>query len=150
MTGQSRGGDFMPMPLLRNMVLIVVMPSWFKAPPASFVKVNQYGGAEARFWAPVQGLTFLALLLALILNWNDPPRRTLLLVALSCYVLVAIATAVYFAPKIIAWSRMNPGGVATKELLAEGHRWLALSWIRQALQLVADISLLIALTISKG
>lgn len=158
----------MPMPLLSNIVLmvatfllisvsgvslyqaLVVMPSWFKAPPASFAKINQYGGSEARFWAPAQGLTFLASLLGLVLNWNDPPRRTLLLVALSCYVLIAITTAGYFAPKIIEWSRMDPSGIASPELLAEGHRWLALSWIRQALQLIAVVSLLIALTISKG
>jgi len=123
----------------------VVIPSWFRDPPASFSRINQYGKSELRFWIPMQALTVLALIAALFAHWNESTRRLLLLGALTCYFLTVAVTSAYFAPRIIAWGRMNPEAAVPKELRVTGNRWRALSWMRQSVLIVADLLLLSAL-----
>jgi hypothetical protein len=55
----------------------------------------------------------------------------------GCYGIVAVATALYFAPRIVAWGKMDPHGSSSPQLKAATHRWLALSWMRQSLVVVA-------------
>lgn len=80
----------------------VVIPSWFREPPASFASINQYGKSEARFWVPLQAITMLALVVSLLIHWHEPARRALIVAAFACYLIVAAVTAVYFAPSMIA------------------------------------------------
>jgi len=123
----------------------VVIPAWFREPPASFASINQYGKSEVRFWVPLQAITMIALVVSLLMHWREPARRALIVAACACYLVVAAVTAVYFAPRIIAWSKMNPDGAASRELRAASHRWVLWSWIRQGILVVGDLLLLRAL-----
>jgi hypothetical protein len=123
----------------------VVIPTWFENPPASLARVNQYGRSELRFWIPLQAATLICLILALVAVWRQPARRTLLLTTLTCYIAVAAVTALYFAPHIVEWGKMDPSGAPSLQLKSAGHRWLMLSWIRQSALLVGDLVLLVAL-----
>src|SRR5262249_34303702 len=111
----------------------VVIPAWFREPPASFARINQSGKAEVRFWAPLQALPLLALVVSLLLHWHEPARRVLLVAACACYLVVAAVTAVYFAPRILAWGKIPPDGATSGELRAAGHRWVLWSWMRQGI-----------------
>lgn len=123
----------------------VVIPTWFENPPASFAKINQYGRSELRFWIPLQTATLICILTALVLVWRRPMARNLILAALGCYVVVAVTTALYFVPNIVSWGTMDPGGAPTPQLRSAGHRWLMLSWVREATLIAADFMLLITL-----
>ncbi|MGH6821906.1 MAG: hypothetical protein ACRECP_02100 [Methylocella sp.] len=123
---------------------LVVMPGWFSDPPISFARINQNGKREVYFWIPLQIATLVSLAAAIIANWSEPRRATILL-CLGCYFTAAAATASYLAPRIIAWGKLDPKGNASFDLTKIGRRWLSLSWMRQVVMLVGEMALLIAL-----
>jgi hypothetical protein len=129
---------------------LVVMPSWFEEPPVSFKKINQYGKAEVRFGAPLQGLTLASMLLAFLGCRHDPARRTLIIAAGVGYVAVAGATAAYFAPNIVKWGKLDASGASASSLRSATRRWLGLSWVRQATLAVGAVLLLTALATGAG
>jgi len=98
----------------------VVIPSWFASPPASFARINQYGSSEVRFWIPMQSITVLALIGALVVGWNDPVHKPLIIAALVLYLVAIAMTAAYLAPRIVRWGKVSPPN--------GGHRSL---WRRQ-------------------
>jgi len=128
----------------------VAFPFYLENPPASFSRINQYGKSEVRFWVPVQAATLIFLILSLIAVWGQTDLRKLILATIGCYLIVAAATAIYFAPAIIAWGKMDPNGPPLPELKSAAHRWLILSWLRQAILIVGSLLLWIGLAIYKG
>lgn len=126
---------------------ITVMPAWFAKPPASFALIKEHSQVANNFWIPIQIATLIMLLTALVLNWNMPQRKFVILLALGGYALVWILSAAYFIREIMAFSSMPTTGTVSVEIIARGHRWLTLSWIRHAILIVADMLLLAALTL---
>jgi hypothetical protein len=129
---------------------VVVMPSWFDNPPESFRKIKQYGNAEVRFWAPAQALTLASLVAAFATSKGEPTRRNLILASGAAYIAVAIATAAYFAPKILEWGSLESTDTPSGELKSSGQRWLILSWLRQATQATGALLSLCALATRRG
>jgi len=125
---------------------VVHIPRWFAAPPGSFEIVRQSASAEARFWIPVQATLAILLIVSLVLNWKEPAGRVPLLAAFVGYVVVWIATATYFAPGIIRFSRMTPDASWTSDHSARAQRWVVLSWSRPVVMIVANALILLALS----
>lgn len=121
-----------------------VMPAWFKEAPKSFALIKAHEGAT-KFWIPLQIITLLSLIASLVLNWSNPSRRWLIAATLLIYIAVAAVSAIYFAPKIIAWGKMDTSGVISEVLTSAGQSWLSLSWWTRILpQILASILLLLA------
>ncbi|MDB4940264.1 MAG: hypothetical protein JWO40_689 [Candidatus Doudnabacteria bacterium] len=126
---------------------IVVMPTWFANPPVSFGKINQNGTMEKNFWIALQVATVLVMVTALVLNWNNPERRMLILLAGICYIVTAILSGAYLAPKIIEWGKAGTFVPSSTEIITGTRLWLIFSWIREVVLLVGGFSLLVALVV---
>ncbi len=126
---------------------LVYFPVYLSALPDSAVVVNgPYGLHEARFWMLIHPLLIVSFILTLVLNWQSPTRRKLILITFTVYVLVIATTLVYFVPELMAFQRSPESNVAAAEWLARGQRWQMLSWIRGLICYLACVPLLLALT----
>ncbi|HLM58707.1 MAG TPA: hypothetical protein VK422_21565 [Pyrinomonadaceae bacterium] len=125
---------------------LVYFPVYLSALPDSAVVVNgPYGLHEAVFWMTIHPLLILSLILALALNWKSRPRRNRILISSAIYVVVIVASGLYFIPELGAFQRSPGSGLSTAEWLARGHRWQRLSWVRGAVMYAGILPLLAAL-----
>src|SRR5215213_4736364 len=126
---------------------LVYFPVYLSALPDSAVVVNgPYGLHEAIFWMIVHPLLILSLVAALALNWKSAPRRKLILISLAVYLLVLVATRIYFIPELVAFEQSPGSQVSPSEWFARGQRWQRLSWTRGAIMYAGILPLLLALT----
>src|ERR1044071_2870882 len=78
---------------------LVYFPAYLSALPDSAVVVNgPYGLHQGIFCVLVHPLLTLSLIFSLVMNWKLRERRRLILFSLAVYILVQVATAVYFVP----------------------------------------------------
>jgi hypothetical protein len=125
---------------------IVYFPVYLSALPDSAVLVNgPYALNEARFWVPFHSLAILSLIVSLALNWRNTSRRKLILLTLSIYIVVIIATSFFFLPELFAFADSPNSNLSPAEWLARGNRWQYLSWIRGTVMLACIVPLLFAL-----
>jgi hypothetical protein len=90
-------------------------------------------------------LEWLLIPLALLLNWDIPQRRKLLIVAAVMYYAMRAWTYLHFAPLVMNWAAL-PAEAFTSALLEQNRRWVTLSWFRVATDaLVYGLFLLAAL-----
>lgn len=108
------------------------------------MRIPAYG-----FYFMTVHLTFEWLLLpaALMLNWHDRGRRTLLLVAMVAFYALRMVSAVYFAPAAMAWGQLPADTVVTGQLLADIEAWTALNWVRRIVQEFLVTALLVVVTL---
>lgn len=126
---------------------IVYFPVYLSDLPASAIVVNgKYGMDEALFWGPLHPILITALVITLILNWKFPPRRKLLLISFAIYIVVLVATFIFFLPELFAFKASPESNISSAEWLARANRWQYLSWIRGTFMFVGFVPLLIALT----
>jgi hypothetical protein len=126
---------------------LVYFPAYLSALPDSAVVVNgPYGLREATFWMLIHPLLILSLVAALALNWRSRARRKLILISFAAYLLVLVATQIYFIPELIAFERSPGSGLPPADWSARSQRWQRLSWIRGAVCYAAFVPLLLALT----
>ena len=124
----------------------VVVPSWFASPPASFARIRDDGPGTRLIMVGQLVLTVL-LCTALVLNRRAPARRNFLLAAFGCYLLVWIASGVYFVPELFAFINTPADAPLTAELTARTGRWATLNWGRALLFVAAGALLLRALAL---
>ncbi len=126
---------------------LVYFPVYLSALPDSAVVVNgPYGLQEARFWSLIHPLLILSFIFTLILNWQLPARRKLILISFTVYLLVIAITLLYFVPELRAFERSPESNLTAAEWFARGERWQRLSWIRGVICNIAFVPLLLALT----
>jgi hypothetical protein len=121
---------------------LFVMPAYFRSPPASLEAMQT--DKSFLFWIPLQLVTLLALVVALVSSDGDD-RMTAIWVATACYLACWVITGIFFIPGVVAFNKVDTTGPASPELAERGRRWLQRSWARHALTLGAAASLLIAL-----
>ena len=68
----------------------------------------------------VHPLLILSLVAALALNRKSGSRRKLILISFAVYLLVLVATRIYFVPELMAFERSPGSGVSPAEWLARG------------------------------
>lgn len=125
---------------------LVLFPVYLSALPDSAVVVSgPYGLNEVRFWGLIHPLLILSLIATIVLNWKQKPRRNLVGLSVALYVLVMIATTLYFVPELMAFSNSPNLRASPAEWLERGRRWQMLSWLRGAVMYIGCVPLLIAL-----
>lgn len=130
---------------------LVYFPVYLSDLPGSAVLVNgPYALNEGRFWMTIHPLLILSLLATLILNWKVKPRRKLIAISLTAYIVVLAVSALYFVPELFAFARSPQSGVAPAEWSARAHRWEVLSWLRGSICYAFFVPLLLALTKPAG
>jgi hypothetical protein len=130
---------------------LVYFPVYLSALPDSAVVVNgPYGLHEGIFWLTIHPLLILSLIAALLLNWKSKSRRKLILISFAVYLLVLVATRIYFVPELVAFERSPESSITPAEWLARGQRWQRLSWIRGTIMYAGILPLLLALTKPAG
>lgn len=127
-----------------------VVPRWSAAPPASLAMFQgPYGLAPETFWQVIHPVTLLLLLGALTFGWRTP-ARPYLLASLVGYVLVLLATALYFVPELLAIIGTPYSPTSDPGLVARAGQWERLSLIRLGVLLILAIVLLAGLIRSAG
>jgi hypothetical protein len=122
------------------------IPKWFENPPQSFGLIAPQSKKSTVFWIPVQVIFIVALTIAIIADWKYADVRIYLLLALACFLAVAGLTGGYFVKEILAFSKMPATTPLTAELKKRAQQWLKWTTIRNVIQAVSLVLLVIALT----
>lgn len=126
---------------------IVYFPVYLSALPNSAVVVTgPYGLNEIPFWITIHPLLILSFIVTLVLNWKSKPRRKLILISFTIYIVVIVISQIYFIPELVAFSSSPESNVPPAEWATRAQRWQRLSWIRGAVCYLAALPLLFALT----
>ena len=125
------------------------IPKWFENPPHSFGLIAIQTKKSTVFWIPVQVLFIVALITAIITNWQFENVRIYLLAALGCFVAVAALTGAYFVKEILTFSKMPETTPLTPQLKKRAQNWLKWTTVRNVLQAASLVFLVVALTKSK-
>jgi hypothetical protein len=108
-----------------------VIPLMSQAPPASFhIFQGEYGLRYAGFWIAIHSVLQVLLIAAIVLNWKHKPRRTMLLVVFSVYMLVRLWTILYFAPTIMSFWDYPFSQTIDEALRTKAKTWEYLSMVR--------------------
>jgi hypothetical protein len=86
---------------------------------------------------------WLLLPAVLILNWNDRPRRYVLVAAAVSFYLLRMVSAVYFAPTAMAWGELPSDTAVAGDLRAEVELWTTLNLLRGLFQELLVTALLV-------
>lgn len=126
--------------------LVFFPPYLSHLPESTKLVTGAFGVQDENFWMRVHPVTIVAVLAALLLHLKARTRRPFIISAFVIYVLVLLATAVYFVPELLAFANSaNQPEVSADEWLQRGQRWQQLSWVRGSCMFAGFILLLIAL-----
>jgi len=121
---------------------LAVVPVWSAAVPASLSMFQPpYGLAAANFWIPIHPVTILLLAASLFLNWRSD-RRKFILVTLSGYAVILIATFVFFVPELMALTQSPFSQNVDPGLTARARTWEILSLVRLGFLFLLAMTLL--------
>lgn len=121
---------------------LAIVPTWSAAVPASLTMFQgEYAIAPGRFWIPIHPVTILLLLMALIVNWPTP-RRKFILTTVTGYVMVLIATFLFFVPELMALTQSAYSTVVDVDLTRRAKTWEMLSLVRLAFMVLLAVILL--------
>jgi len=82
----------------------------------------------------------------LCLNWHLPARRTLIVAGATLYYLSRVWSYLYFVPRILQFMEAPAGAPLAPDLADQIVQWVNLSWIRAAIDGVAAVLLLLAIS----
>lgn len=127
---------------------IAFFPSYLAGLPNSAALVNgPYPIRDGSFWVLIHPLAILSLIISLLLNWKIPPRRKLIAIPLTIYVVAIIVTSLYFVPELMAFRESPNSGIPPADWYARGQRWQHLSWLRGTVMGLSYVALLLALVV---
>ncbi len=125
--------------------LSVVASTVSAAPPRSFAMLQgEYGYDSSAFWNTVPAITFVLFVIALGANWKTP-RRSLLLVALTLFVIGGLVAGFYLEPVFDEMKAIGFRDEVDPVLQSRAARWYALDWSVWVVGAVAGLTLLLAL-----
>lgn len=126
---------------------IVFFPPYLSHLPESTQLITgEYGLKDENFWMFIHPVTLVSVLLALLLHRKAKTTRKFIVMALGIYMLVLVATALYFVPELLAFARSaDNSAVPAEAWLQRGQTWQYLSWVRGSFMLAGFIMLLTAL-----
>jgi hypothetical protein len=125
--------------------LSVVASTVSAAPPRSFAMLEgEYGYDSSAFWSTVPMITFVLFLIALLANWKTP-RRKLLLLALSLFIVGGLVAGLFLEPVFDEMKAMGYRDEVDSELQRRAAMWYALDWAVWSTGAAAGVALLLAL-----
>ena len=126
---------------------VVIFPAWTASPEAATSWPDMVN--EGRFFVVVSPLLFLLSLATLIASWRvAPPLSKWIRIATILYILIFIATMLYFVPGQLAMKGAAGARLEAAELGSMLRQWIALNWIRQVVGVFAFGAALHALGLS--
>ncbi|MFV2173098.1 hypothetical protein ACFHW2_24555 [Actinomadura sp. LOL_016] len=96
------------------------------------------GAAYVYFMVLNPLMEWLIIPVAVLLNWSEIRRRTLVVVGASVYFAVRAWTYLYFAPTALSWQN-HAGETPTQAQIDQAQTWLNLDWPRMALDLTVGV-----------
>ena len=133
---------------------ISLIPDWGGDLPQSVVRY--FRGTNAghfidRSWTSVTAPTAVAVILALVSNWNAGARRRWILWGAILFILMLVWTAVYFIPKGVMPIMQRGGeGLTPDEITQMARAWIFWDWFRMAGTLASYLCLLKAVSESES
>ena len=125
---------------------VVFFPPYLSHLPESAEIINgPFPVDDARFWMLIHPVLILSLIVSLVSNWRDRGRRRLIAIPFGVYLLVMVATLIYFVPELMAFKTSAGSTISGAEWLTRGNRWQYLSWARGVIMFVSIVPLLLAL-----
>ncbi len=125
--------------------LSVVASTVSAAPPRSFaILQGEYRYDSSAFWSTMPTITFVVFVIALVANWKTP-RRKLLLLALSLFIIGGLAAGLYLEPVFDEMKAIGYRDEIDPELQSRAATWYYLDWAVWSTGALAGITLLIAL-----
>jgi hypothetical protein len=116
-----------------------------EAPPRSFaILQGEYRYDSGSFWSTLPVITFSLFIIALIANWKTP-RRKLLLLALTLFVVAGLAAGLYLEPIFDEMKAVGFRDEVDPALQSRAATWYALDWVVWGTGASAGLSLLVAL-----
>lgn len=108
----------------------VIWPVAYSEPPLSLEMFKgDYPISGAPFWSKIHPFVLLSMIISLAMNWKSASRKNLL-VTLSGYIIIMIATSLYFVPELISIVSTDLGTEIDQDLAKRGTRWINLSLAR--------------------
>ena len=124
---------------------IALWPAAFSEPPKSLsVFQGPYRLNAGAFWQGVHPVTLLLFVITLILNWRASRRKNVV-IALVGYVLILIATFIYFVPELLELTGMPYSDTVDPSLQDRGSVWITLSLVRGGILVILAFNLLLGL-----
>jgi hypothetical protein len=125
---------------------LTMVPKWSAAPPASLSMFQGVHGLNsAPFWIPIHPVTLVLLIVALIVHFRTPRKKSIL-ISLGIYVVILITTFIYFVPELMAILHTPFAMTVDAGLQSRAERWEVLSLVRLAVLLPTAYVLLSSLT----
>ncbi|MBV6406361.1 MAG: hypothetical protein IT228_01775 [Flavobacteriales bacterium] len=122
----------------------------FSEPPRSLMMFQgEYAIQPVSFWRPIHPLTLILLLATLALNWRTGRRKNIL-ITLGTYVLMIIATFIYFVPELMSITTTPFADTVDAELQKRAHLWISLSMVRLSFIFASACVLIHGLTKPEG
>ena len=125
---------------------IVYFPVFLSNLPESAVLVNgKYALHEENFWMAIHPVLIVLLIITIISNWKNRPRRKKILISFVLYAVVLIVSSIYFVPELINFSKSATSLIPPSEWLRRSSNWMTYSIIRGIIMFAGVIPLFIAL-----
>jgi len=92
-------------------------------------------------------LEWLLLPVLVLLNWQIPNRRPLVVIAAALYYAMRVWSYLYFVPRIFDWGELPAGQPFSAAQLDQIRTWVGLSWVRGAADGLLFVLLLVAMLV---
>ncbi len=87
----------------------------------------------------------LCIIVALVMTWDEPAVRRLLLVALVSYIVMRGWSGLFFIPEMLAFQKVPLDEAPSAALSARVSRWTFWTWFREPLDIISFVCALLAL-----
>ncbi|MEO7360819.1 MAG: hypothetical protein ABI120_10845 [Gemmatimonadaceae bacterium] len=125
--------------------ILVIVRTVVTAPPRSFaIFQGEYGYDSGFFWETVPPITLLLFVIALASNWKNP-RRNLLIVAFTLFLLGGAVAGIFLEPEFAKLMSLGYSDVVDPALQSRAATWYAYDFGVWFLALFAGMLLLVAL-----
>ncbi len=118
--------------------------TWASNPPESFYMfLGKYGQETIHYWRVASPIALLLFIICLLFTWKQPQVKKLMVPAFILFILIYIATQVYFVP-VQTNSIANMNSIDAVTLKKQADQWIAVNYLRNAAGFACFILLLLA------
>lgn len=133
---------YLAMPLAFVVLGAALLGDILAATPQAQLDLLQWPQFGLFFYAIHGPFEWILMPLVVMLNWERPARRRLVVAAAVAFYAGRLASALYFAPNALAWGA-DPAGATLDEV----QMWMTLNWARTLVQDLTTAILLLLATI---